>query len=94
MWAHFMSLLYFNLEIFIAGQVCHEWLPWGKYLEINSILGQSLFHSFAYILLSVGASPQSGMLCHFRLSSDNFRNQCRGLGDFICPLVSPALANV
>jgi hypothetical protein len=82
-----------HLGTFIAGQVCYEWQPWGKYLGISSILGQSLFHSFAYILLSVCDSPQSEIFSHFHLSSDSFRNQCCGFGDFICPIVSPTLAN-
>jgi hypothetical protein len=84
----------FHLGTFIAGQVCYEWQPWGKYLGISSILGQSLFHSFAYILLSVRDSPQSEIFSHFHIFSDSFRNQCRGFGDFICPIVSPTLANV
>jgi chloride channel 3/4/5 len=40
-----------------AGQACLDWQPWGKYLGIGSILGQSLIQSIAYILLSVRAFP-------------------------------------
>jgi hypothetical protein len=47
--------IYPSLRTFLAGQVCHDWQSWGEYLGINSILGQSLLHSFAYILLSVRA---------------------------------------
>lgn len=51
--------LFIPLKTFLAGQVCHEWQPWGQYLGISSILGQSLTHSFAYIILSVCAPPLS-----------------------------------
>jgi hypothetical protein len=46
------------LEILLAGQVCRDWQPWGKFLGIGSILGQSLLQSIAYILLSVRAFPR------------------------------------
>ncbi|KAH9964748.1 Cl-channel protein [Russula compacta] len=44
------------------GQVCHDWQPWGQYLGISSILGQSLFHSFAYIILSTAFAASAAVL--------------------------------
>jgi hypothetical protein len=52
-----------SLRIFLAGQVCHDWQSWGEYLGISSILGQSLLHSFAYILLSVCDSSLFELCC-------------------------------
>jgi hypothetical protein len=46
------------LELLLAGQLCRDWLPWGKYFGISSILGQSLVQSISYILLSVRAFPR------------------------------------
>lgn len=54
-----------DLSSLLAGQVCHDWQPWGVYLGIDSILGQSLFQSTAYILLSVlDFPPLCDMYCH------------------------------
>jgi hypothetical protein len=86
-------LFYISLENFLAGQVCHEWQPWGQYLGISSILGQSLLHSLAYVLLSVRPPSQFDSFFHFLLSSDGFRSQRSGLGSLICPLVSHKLVN-
>ena len=41
----------------LAGEVCHDWQSWGVHLGIDSILGQSLFQSTSYILLSVRDFP-------------------------------------
>ncbi|KAH9172986.1 Cl-channel protein [Lactarius sanguifluus] len=45
-----------------AGNVCHDWRPWGEYLGISSIFGQSLLHSFAYILLSTAFAASAAVL--------------------------------
>ncbi|KAH9004455.1 Cl-channel protein [Lactarius hatsudake] len=45
-----------------AGDVCHDWRPWGEYLGISSIFGQSLLHSFAYILLSTAFAASAAVL--------------------------------
>ncbi|KAI9510532.1 Cl-channel protein [Russula earlei] len=45
-----------------SGQVCHDWQAWGKYLGIGSIMGQSLIHSFAYILLSMAFAASAAIL--------------------------------
>ncbi|KAH9975687.1 Cl-channel protein [Lactifluus volemus] len=44
------------------GHVCRDWLPWGEYFGISSILGQSLLHSFAYILLSTAFAASAAVL--------------------------------
>jgi hypothetical protein len=46
------------LLLLLAGQLCSDWQPWGKYFGIGSILGQSLLQSISYILLSVRAFPR------------------------------------
>jgi hypothetical protein len=86
--------MYVTYKVLLAGEVCRDWQSWGVYLGINSILGQSLLQSTTYILLSVREFPPlCEMYCHFRLSLDSFRIKCRRPRDFICPIVSPALAN-
>ncbi|KAH9056720.1 Cl-channel protein [Lactarius vividus] len=45
-----------------AGDVCHDWRPWGEYLGVSSIFGQSLLHSFAYILLSTAFAASAAVL--------------------------------
>ncbi|KAH9984423.1 Cl-channel protein [Russula vinacea] len=44
------------------GQACLDWQPWGKYLGIGSILGQSLIQSIAYILLSTAFASSAAIL--------------------------------
>jgi hypothetical protein len=48
-----IQFMYVTYEGFLAGEVCRDWQSWGVYLGIDSILGQSLLQSTAYILLSV-----------------------------------------
>lgn len=38
---------------YLAGEICTDWQPWGEYLKIRFILGQSLLHSFVYVALAV-----------------------------------------
>ncbi|KAN0129315.1 chloride channel [Lactarius tabidus] len=45
-----------------AGDVCYDWRPWGEYLGISSIFGQSLLHSFAYIFLSTAFAASAAVL--------------------------------
>ena len=86
--------MYVTYKVLLAGEVCRDWQSWGVYLGIDSILGQSLLQSTAYILLSVREFPAlCEMYCHFHPSSDSFRIKCRRPRNFICPIVSPALAN-
>jgi hypothetical protein len=88
------SFMYVTYKVLLAGGVCRDWQSWGVYLGIDSILGQSLLQSTAYILLSVCEFPSLyGMYCHFHSSPDSFRIKCRRPRDFICPIVSPVLAN-
>lgn len=83
-----------DLKSLLAGEVCRDWQSWGVYLGIDSLLGQSLLQSTAYILLSVRESPPPcEMYCNFHPSSDSFRIKCRCPRNLICPIVSPALAN-
>ncbi|KAI9433521.1 chloride channel [Lactarius indigo] len=49
-------------DFFVAGDVYHDWRPWGEYLGISSIFGQSLLHSFAYILLSTAFAASAAVL--------------------------------
>jgi hypothetical protein len=93
MWSSFIIHSFVTLRQPLAGEVCQDWQHWGQYLGISSILGQSLFHSFSYILLSVRAFPSSETCSHFHLSSDGFRGQCCGPGSIICSIVSPVFAN-
>lgn len=44
------------------GEVCHDWQPWGVYLGIDSILGQSLLQSTMYILLSTAFASSAAVL--------------------------------
>ena len=84
----------FDIKFLLAGEVCRDWQSWGVYLGIDSMLGQSLLQSTAYILLSVREFPPlCGMHCHIYPSSDSPRIKCRRPSNFICPIVSPALAN-
>ena len=86
--------MYVTYKVLLAGEVCRDWQSWGVYLGIDSILGQSLLQSTAYILLSVRESPTlCEMYCHFHPSSDSFRIKCHLPRNFIRPIVSPALAN-
>jgi hypothetical protein len=86
--------MYVTYKGLLAGEVCHDWQSWGVYLGIDSILGQSLLQSTAYILLSV---REFLLLCeingHFHPSSDSFRIKRRRPRNLICPIVSLALAN-
>lgn len=40
-------------KIFVAGEACTAWLTWGEYLSVDSVLAQSLLHSFVYVSLAV-----------------------------------------
>ncbi|SRR5216684_4774191 len=83
-----------DFNIFLAGEVCRDWQPWGEYWGIGSILGQSLLQSIAYILLSVRAYlPLCEMCSHFYPSLDSLRVKRRRPRNLICPIVSPASAN-
>ncbi len=87
-------IMYVTYKVLIAGEVCRDWQSWGVYLGVDSILGQSLLQSTAYILRSVREFPLlCEMYCHFHPSSDSFRIKCRRARNFICPIVSPALVN-
>lgn len=43
----------------VAGEVCTSWQTWSEYLNITSILGQSLLQSLIYVALAVRFSPTS-----------------------------------
>ena len=36
-----------------VGEICTSWQTWSEYLNVTSILGQSLLHSLIYIALAV-----------------------------------------
>ncbi|KAI0272312.1 Cl-channel protein, partial [Gloeopeniophorella convolvens] len=45
-----------------AGEVCQDWQSWGEHIGVSSILGQSLLHSFIYILLSTAFAASAAFL--------------------------------
>ena len=67
----------------LAGELCVEWHSWSQTLRIRSLLGQSLLHSFVYVVLSVGSLHLYYMLDH----------NCRGIGHF-CRQRSCACENI
>lgn len=50
---HQLTCLYFFLITILAGEICDQWHTWSEYLNVQSILGQSLLQALLYIALSV-----------------------------------------